>query len=166
MQYIGNYSSWIQTEWINEIINSQGMGRPKEGKKPSSPEEEIEYQRAREAGYKEDAIYFYMFDKNNVSFKLDIPFVDGKYHWWITKMLPGNFMPMHTDPHTLFESNSKRYWMPWYDYKDGHIFVYKDQVITNYKKGDVYCYEDATAIHGAANIGFTPRIVLQVSTYE
>lgn len=166
MKFVGNYGSWIKQEWIDEISSARGIGRPKEGKKPSSPEEEIEYERARHAGYSDDSIYFYMFDKNNVTFTLDIPFITGKYHWWITKMLPGNFMPMHVDPHTLIQSNSKRYWMPWDDYQPGHIFMYENNVVTDYIKGDVWVYEDSNAMHGAANIGFTPRIVLQVSTYE
>ena len=166
MQFLGNYCSFIKQEWIDEILVSRGVGRPKEGKRPNSTEEQIEYQRAKEAGYSEDSIYFYMFDKNDVSFKLELPFITDKYHWWITKMLPGNFMPMHVDPHTLFQSNSKRYWMPWDDYQPGHVFMYENQVITDYKKGDLWMYENSNAIHGAANIGFTPRIVLQISTYE
>ena len=101
-----------------------------------------------------------------VSFDLKEPWVSSKYHWWITKMLPGNFMPMHTDPHTLYESNSKRFWMPWQDWQPGHIFMYENKVITDYKAGDVWEYENSAALHGAANIGFVPRIVLQVSSYE
>jgi hypothetical protein len=56
--------------------------------------------------------------------------------------------------------------MPFQDYKPGHIFMYENQVITNYKAGDVWEYTDSGALHGAANIGHTPRIVLQISTYE
>lgn len=167
MQYIGNYKDWIDPKWVNFLLVERGDGRPKEGQKPDSPEMELEYQKARDAGYKDDEIYFWMFDEKNVNFKLPKPpFVDGNFHWWATKMLPGQFMPMHIDPHTLIENNSKRYWMPLQDWEPGHIFMYKDQVITNYKAGDVWSYEDSNAIHGAANIGYTPRIVLQVSTYD
>lgn len=166
MKYLGNYKQHIDDLWLAEVLANRGMGRPQEGKKPDSPEEETEYQKARDAGYCDDAIYFYMFDKNNVSFELNLPFIEGKYHWWITKMLPGNFMPMHIDPHTLVDTSSDRYWLPLQDWEPGHIFMYKDTVITNYKAGDLYKYEDATAIHGAANIGYTPRVVLQISTYE
>lgn len=166
MKYLGNYKQYIDDHWVEEVLQSRGMGRPAEGKKPESIEEEQEYQRARDAGYSDDAIYFYMFDKNNVSFEMNLPFITEKYHWWITKMLPGNFMPMHVDPHTLYQTNSKRYWMPFQDWQPGHIFMYEDRVITNYKKGDLWVYEHSAALHGVANIGFTPRIVLQISTYE
>ena len=166
MQYIANYNHWVRQEWVDEILNSKGWGRPAEGKKPDSIEEEREYQRARDAGYKDSDIYFYMFDKTNVSFTLEFPFITGNYHWWITKMMPGNFMPMHIDPHTEYQANSQRYWMPWQDWQPGHIFMYEDTVTTNYAKGDLYCYTNSNGLHGAANIGYTPRIVLQISTYD
>lgn len=167
MYFLGNYKDWINPNWIDYIMASRGYGRPLEGPRPDSLEMEQEYAKARAAGYKDTDIYFWMFDKDNVNFEiLTPPFVNSNYHWWITKMMPGNFMPMHIDPHTMIEKNSKRYWMPFQDWQDGHIFMYKDQVITNYKAGDVFCYQDSNAIHGAVNIGYTPRIVLQVSTYE
>jgi hypothetical protein len=167
MKYVGNYKNWIQPGWIDELIASQGTPRPSQGKRPTSSEEELEYEKARAAGYKDSDTYFWMFDKNNLSFVLPTPpFVQGTYHWWITKMLPGNFMPMHVDPHTLYEKNSNRYWMALQDWQPGHIFMYEDQVITNYCAGDVYVYDNSAALHGAANIGHTPRLVLQVSTYD
>jgi hypothetical protein len=168
MKYIGNYSNWVNPSWIKEILTLPGIGRPRDGKRPDSQEEEQEYNRARLAGYKDDVVYFWMFNEDNVTFKLPPPpFIkNNKFHWWITKMMPGNFMPMHTDPHTLYEKNSSRYWMALQDWQPGHIFMYQDQVITNYCAGDVYMYNDSTALHGAANIGHTPRLVLQISTYD
>jgi hypothetical protein len=65
----------------------------------------------------------------------------------------------------MIEQNSQRYWMPLQDWESGHIFMYENQVVTGYKMGDVWCYTDSTALHGAANIGYTPRIILQVSTH-
>jgi hypothetical protein len=109
MKFIGNFKEHISQNWINEILNSRGTGRPAEGKKPDSIEESAEYKKAIAAGYKDSDIYFYMFDKSNVSFEIDLPFINEKYHWWITKMMPGNFMPMHVDPHTLYQKNSKRF---------------------------------------------------------
>lgn len=166
MEFIGNFKEYIKQEWIDEVLTARGMGRPAEGKTPDSPEEDLEYQKALAAGYKSSDIYFYMFDKSNVSFNLELPFINKKYHWWITKMLPGNFMPMHIDPHAVYQNKSERYWMPWQDYSPGHVFLYEDTFVPNYKKGDVYRYFDSTALHGAANIGHVPRIVLQISTYE
>ena len=165
MQFIGNFNNWIDPHWIEYILANRGDGRPKEGQQPNTPEMEEEYRRARLAGYRDDSIYFWMFDKNNTNFDIDPPFITGPSHWWITKMLPGNFMPMHRDPHTQYETDSQRYWVPLQDWQPGHIFMYEDQVITNYRCGDVWQYAEAGALHGAANIGHTPRIVLQISSY-
>lgn len=166
MKFYGNYADWIETQWLEELLSSQGTARPKEGKRPSSPKEEFEYATARAAGYNDDATYFYMFTKDNTSFDIVPPFISARFHWWITKMLPGNFIPMHIDPHTSYEKNSQRFWIPLQDWQPGHIFMYENFSITNYKKGDVWYYENPTALHGAINIGHTPRIVLQISTYE
>jgi hypothetical protein len=166
MIYIANYKDWIQDSWVEEVLNATGYGRPAEGKVPDSPEEEFEYQRARDAGYKDSEIYFYMFDKSNVSFEIPKPpWIKNNFHWWITKMNPGNFMPMHSDPHSIYEKDSKRYWVPLQDWSPGHVFMYEDEVITDYKFGDVWMYDNSIGLHGAANIGYTPRLVLQISEY-
>lgn len=167
MRFIGNFKDWVDPQWVTEVLGNRGIGRPAEGQKPDTPEMELEYARARAAGYSDDTIYFWMFDKNNTTFQIPKPpFIKNNFHWWITKMLPGNFMPMHVDPHTMYQSNSNRYWIPLHDWEPGHIFMYENQVITNYKLGDVWTYQDSQALHGAANIGFTPRVVLQISEYE
>lgn len=167
MKFLGNYKNWIKDEWIEELLTSDGIPRPSGGDLPDTPEAELQYQIARDAGYKDSDTYFYMFNKDNVSFAIDdIPFSNKQFHWWITKMLPGNFMPMHRDPHTLYERDSNRFWIPLQDWEPGHIFMYENVVITNYKKGDVYQYDTPNGLHGAANIGFVPRVVLQISTYS
>lgn len=167
MKFIGNYKDWLNDSWFEQALITRGDGRPAEGQQPDTPEMLAEYNKAQAAGYCTDKIYFWMLDKNNSNITITKPpFVTNNFHWWITKMFPGNFMPMHVDPHTLFEKNSKRYWIPLHDWEDGHIFMYEQQVITNYAAGDVWEYNDSTAIHGAANIGHTPRIVLQISSSD
>ena len=79
-------------------------------------------------------------------------------------MLPGQYMPMHTDPHA-HDTPCNRYWMPLQNYTAGHVFVYKDEIITGYKAGDVFQFETETDTHGAANISHTPRIMLLVTEY-
>jgi len=58
-----------------------------------------------------------------------------------------------------------RYWMPLQDYTAGHVFIYKDKMIADYKAGDVYQFDNETDTHGAANIGHTSRIMLLVTEY-
>lgn len=167
MKFITNLADKIDPKWLEEVLSKNGMFRPRDGAKPNTTEMHDEYDKARAAGYSDTGTYFQMFDKTNCSF--DIPefhTCGRKMHWWIIKMMPGDFMPMHIDPHTHYEKNSSRFWMPLIDWEMGHIFVYEDQVIANYKAGDLWEYTDAQALHGAANIGLVPRVILQISLYE
>jgi hypothetical protein len=38
-------------------------------------------------------------------------------------------------------------------------------MVSNYKRGDVFQYSHSQDEHGAANLSFVPRIVLQVTEY-
>ena len=167
MKFIGNLADKIDPKWLEEVLSKDGMFRPRDGAKPDTPEMHSEYANALAAGYSDTGTYFQMFDKTNCTFDIPAFHTCGrKMHWWIIKMMPGDFMPMHIDPHTKYEKNSSRFWMPLTDWVMGHIFVYEDQVITNYKAGDLWEYSDPTALHGAGNIGLTPRVILQISLYE
>jgi hypothetical protein len=73
-------------------------------------------------------------------------------------------MPMHVDPHTVSKP-CKRYWMPLQDYYPGHIFVYGDEMINGYREGDVYMFDREFDIHGSANIGHMPRVMLLITEY-
>ena len=101
MKYIVNFKEWINPFWIDELLTLKGMARFKEGPQPDSPIMQEQWDKAVKAGYNLETEYFYMFDKNNVSFEINPPWCkDKNFHWWITKMLPGNCMPIHIDPHT------------------------------------------------------------------
>jgi hypothetical protein len=163
LHFIGNYQQWINRRWLSEILTSPGYGRPRDWQ-PAFLHEEIEYSKAQEAGYKLNDVHFWLYESSNVTFTVEPPWTKGTVHWWFTKMYPGQFTPMHRDPHTIGE-NCVRYWVPMQDYAPGHVFVYKDQMITNYKAGDVFQYDDASDTHGAANIGHAVRIILQVTEY-
>ena len=163
MHCIGNYSSWINPIWIAEICNSPGYGRPKDWK-PDSLQEEQTYTVASNAGYDLKSVHFWLYEKSNLSFDVIPPWTNKDIHWWFTKMTPGQFTPMHSDPHT-FERPCVRYWVPMQDYQPGHIFIYKDAMIKDYKLGDVFRYVDSQDVHGAANISYTTRIILQVTEY-
>ena len=163
MKFIGNFNSWIDPSWEHLILTRKGQARPRDWLAVNSIEN-VEYIRALDAGYQLNAVHWWVYEKQDVSFDICPPFVKGAYHWWITKLYPGQYMPMHTDPHT-HDRSCIRYWCPFQDYSPGHIFVINDKMITNYKKGDVWIYDNEHDIHGAANIGHIPRIVLQVTEY-
>lgn len=172
MKYVLNITDMGITEeeldsWYAAFLEAEGMHRPREGGKPQGPEGEAEWQKAIDAGYNPNASYFQMFDESNSPVEIPVFHKCGRArHWWATKMMPGDFMPMHVDPHTTVQKNAQRFWIPLQDWSIGHIFKYEDEIVTNYKKGDIYDYENAQALHGAANIGLVPRIVLQMTLYE
>ena len=163
MKFLGNFN-FVNDSWIEEVKSKEGQARPRDWTAINIVET-AEYKRAREAGYDLTAVHWWVYEKQDVSFDIVPPFVSGNYHWWITKLMPGQYMPIHTDPHT-HDNSCKRYWVPLQDYHPGHVFIYKDQMISNYKAGDVYEYDNSIDLHGAANIGYIPRVVLQITEYE
>ncbi len=163
MIYKGNFYSWVDPLWEHLVLTRVGQARPRDWPAATAVES-TEYKKYKEAGYDLSAINWWVYEEKDLNISISPPWCTGDVHWWITKLLPGQYMPMHTDPYT-HERSCNRYWIPLQDYHPGHIFMYRDQVITNYKAGDVYTYIDSTDLHGAANIGHIPRIVLQVTEY-
>lgn len=166
MNYIGNYSDCIKQEWIDYLLTTDGTPRPATTKENPDTEE---FRIATAAGYDLSATYWYHYTNTNNTFPLtvEIPFDSNKNHiWWFIKMNPGMFMPMHKDPHAVGEPHVKRYWMALQDYQEGHVHINAGHFLSNYKRGDVWEYNNAQAIHGACNIGYTPRLVFNFSTFE
>jgi len=165
LEYVGNFDFWISDRWVDEILKAEGIKKPNKSEILSDYEQR-DYDKLVELGYNLNYPMWEIYQKRHVSFDIINPpwVTENNINWWITKLLPGNIMPLHRDPHTIYDK-SKRFWIPLQDYQPGHIFMYKDSVITDYKKGDVYSYQDSTDIHGAANIGFTPRVVLQITEF-
>lgn len=164
MDFVGNYKEIIPNGLINFLLENKGQPRPN-----SIPKEHMDdyeqYSKGKNVGYDLTATYWHIFEEvDTAPITIHAPWVKGKMHWWITKMMPGDIMPMHEDPTTL-GNDCKRYWMPLQDYESGHIFIIKDKLITEYSAGDVFVYDVAQDNHGAANIGFTPRFVLQVAEF-
>jgi hypothetical protein len=86
--------------------------------------------------------------------------------WWIVKLGPGQIQPMHIDPHLTGAINPVRYTMFLQDWQPGHIFVYHDEMISNYKAGDVYEWDDPMVEHGVANIGYETRYTVQIAMHD
>jgi hypothetical protein len=168
MKYLGNYQDWIQPSWIDNILSVPGFGAPKDfnidkeislGQRSTMHESE---RRVYEV-YGTDKIFFYLLESKCLSFDIQPPWLTEKFDWWVTKMMPGQFIPIHSDgPKHL---TGKRYWMPLLDWEPGHLFLYEDISITKYTSGDLWEYEDSLASHGAINIGNNIRLILQISTF-
>ena len=118
MRFIGNYQQWINPSWLTEIKNQPGYGRPRDWQ-PAFAHEEIEYIKAEQAGYQLNDVHFWLYEKSNLSFDLTPPWTTGEVHWWFTKMYPGQFTPMHQDPHTVGEQLLNIYNQSWLNLQVG-----------------------------------------------
>jgi hypothetical protein len=88
-----------------------------------------------------------------------------KYKWWFSKLNPGDFFPMHVD-HFKTEKNVQRFWMACQDHQMGHVFAYDNSVLQDYRAGDMYEFTDSGMWHAAANLGFAPKISLQIVLFD
>jgi hypothetical protein len=163
MKLIGNYKTWVDPQWFKLTMELPGKPRPNFNKLINSFEKH-QYKEAEDAGYNFEKSLWTIYEKDDLELDIVFPWCTGKTAWWITKLMPGQYMPMHSDPFT-HDAVIKRYWVPLMDYEPGHIFIYKDDMIKDYKLGDLYQFDNAIEMHGAANISYSPRIMLQVSEY-
>ena len=163
MRYVGNYIDIIPEGLVGYLLNNTGQPRPNNIEEKHIKEYDT-YAQSVTVGYDLLETYWHIFESQDLPMSINPTWTEGKTHWWITKMMPGDIMPMHEDPPTL-KNNCKRYWMPLQDYEAGHIFIIKDELIKGYRAGDVFEYDMAQDNHGAANIGYTPRFVLQVTEF-
>ena len=53
-----------------------------------------------------------------------------------------------------------------YDQVRDHIFYNGDEALNNYKAGDLFEFPAADSWHGAANLGFAPKISFQILFYD
>lgn len=162
MKFVGNYKDWIKNEWIEYLLTTEGARRP--GHAPIPDVEE--FKKGPEAGYDLTSTYWHSYDRTNCELNITCPFnPDQEIEWWFIKMYPGNFIPMHRD---IFSTDNSplRYWMPLQDYADGHVFLYKDEFLKDYRAGDLWIYENSDEIHGACNIGYSTRLTFQFTTYD
>jgi hypothetical protein len=164
MEYIGNYSDWIQPEWVDYLLTDPGYPRPGD-KVLENSFEESQNNSVANHGY-EQRVYWHKFIPENFPFDITMPTGEQPILWWFVKLLPGNLIPMHTDQEEEIGNQTNLYWMSLTDYEPGHIFVCKDQLLTNYKKGDLFKLDHANDLHGSCNIGFTPRVIFNFTTQK
>lgn len=164
MKYIGNYAEWIKPEWEEYLLKNEGFPRP-ENKILENQFEEEQNSKIENLGYK-NSVYWYKFTPDNFPFDITMPTGEKPLLWWFVKMLPGNLIPMHIDQEIETGKHTNLYWLSLNDYEQGHVFVCNDKLHTGYKKGDLYMLDDANLLHGSCNIGFSPRLIFNFTTYK
>lgn len=159
MKYIGNFSEYIKDEWVDEVL-----ALPREWPRPFC-EKSNEHERLSKAGYDLSHSHWAVVEPYHVNFQIEFPFLTHVTQWWIARLFPGQFMPMHIDPHPDNQQGNF-YWIPMQDYHPGHIFIIEDEFIKDYKKGDVYAFNNLRDYHGSSNIGMIPKLTILVAEYS
>jgi hypothetical protein len=165
MKFIGNYQSIIPDGLIEFLLKNKGQPRPETIDRNNLSEYEVSLY----DGYDMSATEWHIFESKDLVDKLHprinlITSTQNRIHWWITKMQEGETMALHIDPPTI-DATCKRFWVPLQDYQMGHIFIIGGDLIKDYKAGDVFIFDNADDLHGAANITDTPRFALQIIEY-
>lgn len=161
MEYVGNFKEWVVDDFIDVILKSEGDRRPKDDIKVR--ESEI-YNKWITAGYDFKKIKWTLYYQTHFENRIELPpFFKNVKTWWISRLDPGDIFPFHQD---LFEDDISidRFSMMLTDYQPGHVFMYGNRCISNYRAGDVFKFTNSKEWHGACNIGFVPKITLQIST--
>lgn len=173
MKFVGNYKNWITPELIEHLKNSEGDYTPvwQPERWQGHPLLDDYREKARQC-YSEKSPMFHQFNaksKDMQDFKFVLPSLakNRKYtQWWFVKLLPGEMQAMHIDPHLLDVKNPVRYTLFLQDFEPGHIFVYDDKLMSNYKSGDMYEWSDPMIVHGVTNISYNTRYTLQITLHD
>lgn len=172
MKFIGNYINWMTPELWEVLNNTDGDTRPvwQPDRWQGSPMLDQAREKAR-AGYSHKSHDFQQFNKTtkgmeNLIEDMPIPLQRKYCTWWFIKLYPGQMQAMHFDPHVLEEKNVLRYTMFLTEYEPGHIFLYEKGIITDYEPGDLFLWDDPMSYHGVTNIGYTPRLTLQITMHD
>jgi hypothetical protein len=173
MKYIGNFSSWITPTLMNHLEFNDGDCTPVwQPEKWQGNTLLDHYREMARPVYSKNSPVFHQFNeksKDMQNFDIALPILPEKRKycfWWFVKLLPGEMQAMHIDPHLVEVSNPVRYTMFLQDWEIGHIFVYENKMLSDYKAGDIYEWSDPMTVHGVTNIGYKTRFTLQITMHD
>jgi len=167
IKYIGNYSSWLDSSLVNYIIDNEGEPRPNFN---TTDQRQLDtFQTWIDAGFDTSKIswQFHVLPEHlppNFKFKLPIEH-SGDFGFWFSKLKPGDIFPLHVDT-VSDKKNYRRLWMACQDHLPGHIFTFEGKFLEGYKAGDMFEFANLSVQHGAANIGFTTKVSLQIILFD
>jgi len=152
--YIGNYKNWIDNDWIDYINSHNGDLLPRNIKNINDEKfiEDTVYQIAFE-NWEKSRVSLIAYSHHNFPFEISIPidFQKNVLSWNFIKLKSGMMLPLKK-PEDKFFKQSTRYRMLLQDYEFGHVFIVNGDLITDYKKGDVFKFNEATDWSGITNI--------------
>ena len=173
MEFIGNFKEWITPELMTHLKTADGDTTPVwQPERWQGHPLLDQYREMARPGYSHRNHDFIQFNEGSADmqdFKVVLPNLPKQRKmcfWWFVKLLPGQMQAMHIDPHLVEVKDPVRYTMFLEDFQPGHIFVYDDKMISNYKAGDVFEWSDPMIVHGVVNIGYNTRYTLQITMHD
>lgn len=160
MQFIGNYADIVKPEWIEFLTNNNGDLLPK-GREYLCED----WDKAYPMWKPEFRAFWYKFEIHQLPFTIPWPVpLSEKIDWWIVKQLPGQCIPIHVDDNDPLYTT--RYVLMLQDYVPGHMLMWNDNLIRDYKKGDMFKVTDVNSKHGSANISNDPRFIAHLTVWN
>ena len=173
MNLINNYADWITEDLMGFLKSCQGEKTPVwQPDRWSNNDILEEYKEKARPGYSNNNYFFHQLNPQSPEIKnfkfnlLELPKKRKYLNWWFVILYPGEFQAMHIDPQLTEVENPVRYTLFLQDWEPGHVFVYDDEILTKYKKGDLFEWSDPMTLHGPANIGYNTRYTLQITLYD
>jgi hypothetical protein len=172
LTYLGNCSSVI--DWnsvIKEIENKEpGYVGPRQSWDDPSVKEfaaiwkSAGYKPVREGGSAEWSMYFpgAQFDK---SIAEEFAKFSGRTEWnscWISKIVPGQCAPWHTDLRVPNSVNPERIYCHMDTLDVGHVLIVEDEHIVNQEQGATYKWSSPDLWHAAFNCGRKPSYLFNM----
>jgi hypothetical protein len=172
MKYVGNYKSWMDEQKIMEHLAAcKGDPYPVLFNDYAEIQDNPVLEKITALampGYANSKAIFHMLtadspEMSNFNFKLpDLPETRNQIMWWFVKLYPGEYQIIHIDPQVHEAINLVRYTLLLQDWEPGHIFIWDDKYLSNYKAGDMFEWSNPTTLHAPANIGYNTRYTLQI----
>ena len=160
MEYIGNFADYIPKNLTTALLKNTHSKQTFSKEDLSLPETQVWLK----AGYDLEKISFYSFDNKKYKQIIKLPEFFGEIlEIWFTRLDPGDMFPLHQDIYTEYDDdNLERYCIMLQDYQPGHVFLYENVFLKDYKFGDAYQFNHSFIWHGACNIGLVPRLTMQI----
>jgi len=167
--YIGNYKDWIKEEWIDYLLNNNGDLLPKKLKQSNNNYiTDYQYDVIFE-NWDSSRVSLIGFSSHNFPFDISMPIkLENKnIRWNFIKLKSGMMIPLKTEEHLSFLNKSKiKYRMMLQDYCEGHVVLYNDNLIIDYKKGDLFVCNDPINSNGVVNIINDTCLVFEIIIEE
>jgi hypothetical protein len=165
MEYLGNYADLIKDDWITYWTMFDGQTLP-DNRECLLPDFDQQNIRIAKMFPQHSWQKFETQDMPWTStFKWPVSISDrSNIDWWVIKQHPGQMIPIHIDANP--EETTSRYILCLQDYVPGHIMLWGDIFLKDFKKGDLFKLDGMNSLHGGCNISLEIRLIAYLIVWE